>query len=607
MQDATPRAPIRGLVPAGFGLLSAVLLVSGAVSYCNAERLIANDARVAHSREVLTAMEGFQLSLTDADGSLRAFLLSGPGDGELLRPYRDDVGRVHEQFSRLREITEEDPGQQERLDELARAADAKLSQMDRLTRLRRERGAEAALARVLAGEGRRRMDAVRSAVADMKAREQELLGERARESAASAAASRWAIPLGTAVSLAVVGFAYVLVGRDAAARLRLELQARELAQVDARKNEFLATLGHELRNPLGPIRTGLAVLRQQCDGDPAVDRLSTMMERQVANLARLVDDLFDISRIERGKVELRKSAVDLADAVSRAAETARPTLDERGHRLALSLPDRPVWVEADPDRLAQIFGNLLTNADRYTPAGGRVSLSVRREGREAVVRVRDDGIGIRPEALKTIWETFQQADRVEGSAAEGLGLGLALVRRLTELHGGRVGAASDGPGTGSEFTVRLPALAGRPEGPGAHPGPARAGADDRAPRPVRRRVLVTDDNADAAATLAALLELDGHEVRTTRDGPEALVIARQFRPEVAVLAIGPGGGLDGFEVARRLRREPAAAGILLVALTNHGTAEDVTAALAAGFDHHLAKPADPAGVRRLLLEWRGVG
>jgi CheY-like chemotaxis protein/two-component sensor histidine kinase len=327
-----------------------------------------------------------------------------------------------------------------------------------------------------------------------------------------------------------------------------------------------------------------------------------MMDRQMATLVRLVDDLLDVSRISRGKIELRQEAVDLTALAARVAESARPALDEHGHRFEVDVPAGPVWVEADPDRVEQVVSNLLNNAARYTPPGGHVRLTLAREGNEAVFRVRDTGIGIRTEDLPAVWETFRQAGRVEGRAPEGLGLGLTVVRRLVELHGGAVTVASEGRGQGSEFTVRLPAL---PEG--AEPTRRAETPETPAASAGGLRVLVVDDNRDAADSLALVLQLAGHETRTAGDGPQALAAAREFRPEAVLLDIGLPGKMDGYEVARRLRQEPGLGGVLLVAVTGYGTPEDVARAREARFDHHVTKPADPALVQRLVAERRAAG
>jgi PAS domain S-box-containing protein len=386
------------------------------------------------------------------------------------------------------------------------------------------------------------------------------------------------------------------VNMDVTERKRAEEALRE---TDRRKDEFLAMLGHELRNPLAPLRNALSALQLQSSADPNVARLAPMMERQLATLVGLVDDLLDVSRISRGKIELRKQAVDLTALTARAAESARPALDEHRHRFELDAPSEPVWAEADAARVEQVLSNLLSNAARYTPPGGHVRLSLVRSGPEAVLRVRDTGIGIRAEDLPAVWETFRQAGRVEGRASEGLGLGLTLVRRLVELHGGTVGVASDGPDKGSEFTVRLPAL---PEG--AEPPQRVETPETPSVAPEGLRVLVVDDNRDAADSLALVLQLAGHQTRTAGDGPQALAAAREFRPQSAFVDIGLPGGMDGYEVARRLRQEAGLEQMLLVAVTGYGTPEDVARAKEARFDHHVTKPADTDLVRRLLTERR---
>jgi two-component system CheB/CheR fusion protein len=365
-----------------------------------------------------------------------------------------------------------------------------------------------------------------------------------------------------------------------------------LREADRRKDEFLAMLGHELRNPLAPIRNGLAVLRHRGGADPTVARVLTLMERQVAHAARLIDDLLDVSRVTRGVIELRREPVILADVVTRALEEARPDLEERRHRLELVVAPEPLVLSADPARVQQIVTNLLTNAAKYTPPGGRVSLRVGREGGEAVVRVRDDGIGIRPEMRARIFELFTQADRVEGRVSEGLGLGLPLVKRLVQLHGGSVEVHSDGPGLGSEFVVRLPLARGPVGVPHALPGLGGPAA-----RP--RRVLVVDDNRDGADSLAMLLRLGGHDVCVANDGPGAVTAAASFAPEVVLLDIGM-PGMNGYEVARRIRLLPGSGRVLLVAVTGYGQEEDRRRSRAAGFDHHLVKPVEFDALARLL-------
>jgi signal transduction histidine kinase len=386
--------------------------------------------------------------------------------------------------------------------------------------------------------------------------------------------------------------------QEAERRLAEETQrqrAEVLGEEARRKDEFLATLGHELRNPLAALRNGLNVQQLRGLSDPAAEQLHALMERQADLLTRLVDDLLNLSRVSRGLVQLRKERVELGAALAGAAEAVRPLVAERGHELAVTTPPGPVWVEADPARLEQVFVNLLTNAARYTPDGGRIELTGELADGQAVARVRDTGIGIRPEMLTRIFELFAHADRLPGRVQEGLGIGLTLVRSLVEQHGGTVQALSEGPGQGSEFVVRLPAWAGAPA---AHPAGAPNCGGGAAPgRPLR--VLVVDDNADTAESCALLLRLDGHEVRVAPDGPVALQAARDFAPDAALLDLGL-PGMDGYEVARRLRALPETGRALLVAMTGWDQEEDRHRSWEAGFDYHLTKPAPPEEIQRLL-------
>ena len=377
------------------------------------------------------------------------------------------------------------------------------------------------------------------------------------------------------------------------------LARQALAEADRRKDEFLATLAHELRNPLAPIRTGLEILKYRQGDNAAVEPLRAMMERQAGHLARLVDDLMDLSRLSHGAIELRKEVVRLASVVDEAVAASRPFFEERGHELSVGVPDGDERLEADPTRLEQILANLLENAAKYTDPGGRIRLEARREGGEVVFSVKDTGIGIDPEKLTTVFDMFVQVERRLDRSQGGLGIGLSLVKRLVEMHGGRVTAHSEGPGQGSEFVVRLPAIAG---GPGGRDGPSRLPRTETASERPRRRILVVDDNRDAADSLARYLaRAMGQRVEVAYDGPEALEAAEAFRPDVILLDIGL-PGMDGNEVARRLRGRPEFEKTLLVALTGWGQEADVERSRSAGFDHHLVKPADPDAILGLLTK-----
>jgi PAS domain S-box-containing protein len=376
-------------------------------------------------------------------------------------------------------------------------------------------------------------------------------------------------------------------------RLQEELQQRlrDLAETDRQKNEFLAMLSHELRNPLAPLRNALYLLKNAPDGAMAAE-VHGMMERQLQQLVRLVDDLLDISRIIRGKIELRREHIDLRQAVERAAETARPVLDLYGHTLSVTLPPEALRVSGDLVRLAQVISNLLTNAAKYSRATAPIEVSVRREGAEALVAVKDRGVGIPAALLPRVFDLFVQGDHALARSQGGLGIGLTLVKRIVEMHDGTVCALSEGDGRGSEFRIRLPALAqqhARPDAPSersAHYGP-------------RRRVLVVDDNVDAAESIAKILQLFGHRVRCEHHGQAALEAAREYAPEVIVLDIGL-PGMDGYEVARRLRAMTELGGASIVAVTGYGQDEDRRRAREAGFDQHLTKPVDPEALQAFV-------
>ncbi|WP_437933312.1 GAF domain-containing protein [Sorangium sp. So ce341] len=367
----------------------------------------------------------------------------------------------------------------------------------------------------------------------------------------------------------------------------------QLRDQDRRKDEFLATLAHELRNPLAPIRTGLEILKVAGSADQA-RKILDMMDRQVGHMVRMVDDLLDVSRITRGKVELRKERIDLRAVLNSALETSRPLIEAAAHELTVRLPPAPLRLDADPTRLAQVFANLLNNAAKYTPSGGSIRLAAQRDGAAVVVRVADNGVGIPADMLSNVFDMFTQVGRSIDRAQGGLGIGLTLVKRLVELHGGSIHAESDGAGRGSTFTIRLP-LAAAEE---AAPRPSFAGAANVAP-PAALRILVVDDSVDGAESLALLLRISGHETRAVHTGPDALTATRELGADIVFLDIGL-PGMNGYEVARRLRAERDLSGLFLVALTGWGTEDDRRQAREAGFDHHLTKPVDAAEVKRLV-------
>ena len=362
---------------------------------------------------------------------------------------------------------------------------------------------------------------------------------------------------------------------------------------DRRKDEFLATLAHELRNPLAPIRSGLHLLGKLPTDDPQAVHFREVMRRQLALLVKLIDELLDVSRIATGKVALQRERLDLRAMVEAALEGVQPMIDAARHRVVVKLPPQPVWVMGDATRLTQVIGNVLTNAVKYTADGGDITIELTRDGAQAVVRVSDSGAGIPPHLLEQIFDLFAQVNRTLDRAQGGLGIGLSLVRRLMELHGGTVSVESPGLDCGSTFWLRLPALTGGL--PGLPDKPARASGSTPtspgAPAPLTRqlRVLIVDDNADAADTLAVQLKHTGHLTRTEYSGASALLAAAEFQPDVVLCDIGM-PGMDGTEVARRLRAELQHRASVLVAVTGWGSEEDRRRTRGAGFDFHLVKP-----------------
>jgi signal transduction histidine kinase/ActR/RegA family two-component response regulator len=391
---------------------------------------------------------------------------------------------------------------------------------------------------------------------------------------------------------------YARQASDLIERLRAE---EALKDADRRKDEWLAMLAHELRNPLAPIGNAVQFLRLEGPTDPDLQNARDIIERQLRQMTRLVDDLLDVSRITRGKLTLRQEPVSLGAVLTNAVESSRPLIEAAGHDLAVSLPPEPILVEADPTRLAQAFLNLLNNAAKYTPQGGRIGLSAERQGGVAVVRVRDTGIGIPALMLPHIFDLFTQVDRSLERSQGGLGIGLTLVKRLVEMHGGGVEARSEGPDQGSEFVVRLPVIV-MP----AVPSPQPSLGGERAAVAAKLRILLVDDNRDAAESLGLLFQVKGHDVRIAHDGVAGLEAAASFRPDVALLDIGM-PRLNGYDLARRLRGQAWGQGLVLIALTGWGQEDDRRRTQEAGFDHHLVKPVDPDALQELLARTTLVG
>jgi signal transduction histidine kinase/ActR/RegA family two-component response regulator len=394
---------------------------------------------------------------------------------------------------------------------------------------------------------------------------------------------------------ALLWWAANTISRQARARQLAEDQLVEsLRDADRRKNKFLATLAHELRNPLAPVRNAVALLKGRTQRDPLVDRVSDVIDRQVALMARLMDDLLDIGRITNDRLELRRERVDLRAIVRDAIDMCQPLIQRAGHEISVLSPEKSIVVEADPARLGQVFSNLLNNACRYMANHGQIWVTIERSGHQAIVTITDTGIGIPPEQLSNIFEMFSQVDRTNRPHG-GLGIGLHLVKRLVEMHGGEVSVHSDGPRMGSRFTVRLPAL---PE----------SVTLDEAPRPVPqatpelrvpRRVLVVDDNTDNAELLKILLEQEGHETFMAHDGVEGLAAAERLRPDVVLMDLGL-PRIDGFDACRRIREQTWGKQILVIAITGWGQDVDRRRSREAGFDHHLVKPVDARAISALM-------
>jgi signal transduction histidine kinase/ActR/RegA family two-component response regulator len=572
-----------------FVLTFVLLGVNACLLYRATLVLVDNDRRLARSYEVLASLGNTLSALNEAQAGERGYVLTG--DDTFLGSYDQAAARLRDELTRLQSLAAEEARDGERVAELDQRVAAELDTLDRVIRVRREDSFEAAREMVARGGGRRMAD-VRRCALELADGERRLLQDRADAARGSTRRALVTLGLSTLLALACLGLCACVVWRSLRARTRVEDSLMETAR---RKDEFLAALGHELRNPLAAMLHAAEFLRERPGDHPASGRAREVLEWQVRYVARLVEDLLDVARIDRDMIRLHRQACELAPLLARAVDIARPLVEARRHQLIVATSDEPTWLDADPARLVQVLANLLSNAARYTEAGGTIRLTAGREGAEVVVRVRDNGVGIAAEMLPRVFDAFTRLDQRPAGSSGGLGLGLTLARRLAELHGGSVEAYSDGLGKGSVFAVRLPALTRSPTRPvdsDVHP----AAAD----RVGLRRVLVVDDNVEAAAMLAALLEIKGHQVWVVGDGPAALEVALTYRPDVVLLDIGL-PGMDGYEVARRLNEGSAAAeGVLLVALTGYGQPDDHRRSREAGFHHHLVKPVDLELLEELL-------
>jgi signal transduction histidine kinase len=505
----------------GGALIAALLLASATLDFVNTRRLNDDAASVDHAQDVLNLSAVSLRTLMDAEASVWGFLASGKD--EYLKSCESSAKRLDGLLAELRQRTADYP---EQLDRIARLKGAVAARLQRLREAAALRAASVEKARSLlaSGSGAAELTSLRALAGEIEGAENAVLDERERRSHHTYLVAQAGALLSAAVGfLMIVGFCWLLHRRFADAN---KIQEAEILKVaDARKNEFLATLAHELRNPLAPIRTAVELLGQAEEDPNVLTTAHTIMTRQVSHMVRLIDDLRDISRIAKGKLQLHKEPIELAAVVQSALEATRPVVEAARHGLTVSLPTEPVRLNADPTRLAQVFSNLLNNAAKYTDAGGQIWLAAERHEDEVVISVRDTGIGLDAEFLTHIFDMYSQLTPARERSQGGLGIGLALVRGLVELNGGSVEARSDGPGRGSEFVVRLPALPDSVE----TAGPRKNAGVSEPPILPKRRILVVDDNHDAATSLALLLRRLGHEVHTAHDGLEAVDTAAVCR------------------------------------------------------------------------------
>ncbi|HUQ29367.1 MAG TPA: CHASE3 domain-containing protein [Usitatibacter sp.] len=586
----------RSLSVAGVVLL-AYFVLDATLNVRNVAKLQDQAEVVLHTHEVAAAIVKVLSDLTDAETGQRGFIITG--DEQYLDPYTQAVGRLDSDLAALGSLVN-DPEQEEGLAQLRSHVETKLSELRTTIQLRREAGFDVARAAVHMNIGKQHMDAMRAVGASMMRRELDRLA--ARQEAANAAAFRTTaqIVLSDAIGgLVIIAFLLLLrrhLGTRDQALAEIASQREQLQVADRLKDEFLATLAHELRNPLAPMSNSLFILSRREAPQHARERALSTLQRQVRQMVKLIDDLLDVGRIRLGKLSLTPRALKLADVVEHAVETVAPLIEASRHRLEVALPSAPVFLQADPIRLGQVISNLLNNAAKFTPAGGEISLSASVEPGWVSLRVKDNGAGIDPQRLNDVFGLFTQLDQSIERQHSGLGIGLALVRRLTELHGGTVEARSDGAGKGSEFIVRLPTI----EAP-ALPSIALPERDDAALRP--RRVLVVDDNPDGSDTLAAMVKLMGHESRVSHDGPSALSAGGEWNPDLVIMDIGM-PGMNGYEACTAMRATPWGRNALIVALTGWGQDHDRRRAEAAGFDRHVVKPIGAELLRELCEDAR---
>ncbi|MGQ0636816.1 MAG: CHASE3 domain-containing protein [Planctomycetaceae bacterium] len=576
----------------GLAVLVGVLLLNGWIGYRQARQIRESSIQVERSHEVLETLERVVSTVNDAETGHRGFVIVG--DDRYLEPYTAASAERPQTIERLRQLTSDDPWQQVHLPRLESLIEAKFDEMEDKVQLRKTLGFEIARRAIASDRGRQGMNEIRSLVNEMQQHERERLREREQASANAYQSVLFSTLLALLLGLSTL-WAFLWLLRRYLSSLARSTSA--LLEADRRKDEFLATLAHELRNPLSPISNALQ-LWPKVERDPErMEELRQIMERQLRQMTRLIDDLLDVSRINSGKIELRKQPADLNTLIAVAIESVQPFVESADQHLTVDSPREPLIVEGDVARLTQVFSNILHNASKYAGRQGRIQIAVERRGKTALVSISDNGPGIPPQMLTRIFELFQQVDQTLERSHGGLGIGLTLVKRLVEMHGGEVEARSAGPGKGSEFIVTLPVFAA---GTNASDPPAAQQFSSETSSLPRLKILVVDDVRASAKTLAMLLRSLGQEVWVEHDGPAALATARVTRPEVIFLDIAM-PGMSGYEVARQVRVDPACHDVFLVALTGYGQEEDRRRAIEAGFDRHVTKPVSLASLEQLLM------
>jgi signal transduction histidine kinase/FixJ family two-component response regulator len=608
---------IRTILSLGFVFVIGLRAGTVAFGIMGARQLAANNERVSESVELLARFNDLSSNLKVADSAHRGYVLTGHHD--FLAPFHAAAAETNIALSRLEQLATSRIMSPAGIDSLKKFVCENIDEMKRTVTARESKGQEAAAAIVNNGRVRAVTNAITPLIGELEKTVRDQLARRTVDSAATIRQALGALLATTVlVLLFAVGMYWFLLQvvddhekstlthqmraeaehreslrREQENTQRLQELAQELRANDHSKDEFLAMLAHELRNPLAAISNAITVGRHQSAPQNSLWGID-VIDRQTHRLTRLIDDLLDISRITKGKIRLRRESVDLASIATDAAEAVRPLFEQRHHTLETVIPPTKLWVDGDATRLEQIFSNLLTNAAKYTKSGGQIRLTIALDGTDIVIRIRDSGIGISPDLLPRIFDLFTQGDRSLARAEGGLGIGLTLVRSLTELHGGSVSVVSDGLDAGTEFLVRLPALLK----PALEPANDHAGdRAEHAHRPVR--ILVVDDNVDLANGLSRLISQFGHVVKTTFDGPAAIEAACTFRPEVVLLDIGL-PAMDGYEVAACLRALNAIDSLVLVAISGYGQDEDRRRSLEAGFDFHLVKPIDLDALRQII-------